>query len=125
MERNKGLVELSNSTNKLGDIMSLKNLNQSNFDAEVSGPGLKVVKFGADWCGPCRMIAPVLEGLTKKHGDVGIYEVNVDENPALSMKFGVRGIPAVYFLKNGQVIDSFAGFRGESEIDSKIQTLKK
>lgn len=105
--------------------MSVKMLNQKNYDVEINAPGLKVVKFGADWCGPCRMIAPVLEGLTQKHVDVGIYEVNVDENPELSMKFGVRGIPAVFFLKNGQVIDSFAGFRGESEIESKILSYNK
>lgn len=104
--------------------MSVKLLNEENYEQEINGAGLKVIKFGADWCGPCRMIAPVLESLTKKHSDVGIFEVNVDENPQLSMKFGVRGIPAVFFLKDGKVIDSFAGFRGEGEIENKIVAHK-
>lgn len=104
--------------------MSVKQINEGNYEQEIQGNGLKVIKFGAEWCGPCRMIAPILETLTQKHSDVGIYEVNVDENPQLSMRFGVRGIPAVFFLKDGKVLDSFAGYRGEGEIESKIRSLK-
>ncbi len=104
--------------------MGVKELNQGNFDSSMEGEKLKVVKFGADWCGPCKMIAPVLEKISNAHQDVDIFEVNVDQNQELSMKFGVRGIPAVYFLKNGSVIDNFVGARGEADIVNMIQKHK-
>lgn len=101
--------------------MGVKELNQENYESSMEGDHLKVVKFGADWCGPCKMIGPVLEKISNDHANVDIYDVNVDQNQELSLKFGVRGIPAVYFVKNGNVVDNFVGARGEADIVSMIQ----
>ncbi|MCK5884428.1 MAG: thioredoxin family protein [Bacteriovoracaceae bacterium] len=100
--------------------MAVKELNQGNYDSSMEGDHLKVIKFGADWCGPCKMIGPVLEKISGEFENVEIYDVNVDQNQDLSVKYAVRGIPAVYFVKNGNVVDSFVGARGEADIISMI-----
>lgn len=91
------------------------------FEADVSGPGLTIVDFWAPWCGPCRMIAPVLEQVAAERGDaVKIVKVNSDDHPRLSMRFNVRGIPTLLFFKGGQPVGQIVGAVPKATIDQAI-----
>ena len=97
----------------------------SNFDAEVlraSGPVL--VDFWAEWCGPCRMIAPFLEELaTDMEGKITVAKVNIDENPQIPMKYGVRGIPTVILFKGGQVAATKIGALPKSKLYEWVESV--
>ena len=86
-------------------------LTEATFDeALLTTPGLLMVDFWAAWCGPCRMIAPVLEELAEaSDGRVTLAKVNVDENPELALRYSIRSIPTILFVKDGEVIDRVVG----------------
>lgn len=94
------------------------------FDAEVRQSDLPVVvDFWAEWCGPCRMIGPSLEELAKEFaGKVKIVKVNVDENPDSPAVLGVRGIPALFLFKNGQVVSNKVGAAPKAALQSWIES---
>ena len=95
----------------------------ANFQTTVmESDKLSVIDFWAEWCGPCRAIGPVIEELATEYaGKVNIGKVNVDVNPNLSMNFGITSIPAILFVKGGQVVDKQIGAVPKSVLDQKIQ----
>lgn len=86
----------------------------------INSPITVVVDFFADWCGPCKMLSPVLEKLSAVNPDVKFYKVNIDENPSLADEFEVQSIPNIVIFKNGQAVDRSIGFKSEQQIQEII-----
>ena len=81
-----------------------------------------VVDFWAEWCGPCRMVGPIVDELASEYeGQAVIGKVNVDENQAVSMQYGVRSIPTILFIKNGEVVDRQVGAASKAMLEQKLQ----
>ena len=91
--------------------MATVKVDKSNFQNAVLGSAEPVVvDFWAEWCGPCRMIAPALEELSNEYaGKVKVAKVNIDENPEIAAQFGIRSIPTLYMFKGGEVVDQMIG----------------
>ena len=100
-------------------------LTEQNFDeALLANPGLMIVDFWAEWCGPCRAVAPVLEDLARESaGTVTLAKVNVDENPGLAARYGVRSIPTILFVKQGKVADQVIGAVPKTQLKKKLDAL--
>src|SRR5882672_2075659 len=100
-------------------------INDSNFETEVIQSTQPVlVDFWAEWCGPCKMIAPLIDEIAKeKAGSVKVAKVNVDENQSLSMKYNVRAIPALLFFKNGQLRDQVIGMTSKKDLLGRLDAL--
>jgi len=102
--------------------MTVKILNESNFDTETSS-GTVLVDFYADWCGPCRMMMPTLESVADTlQGKVTVVKVNVDSNPNLASKFEVRGIPTLLVIKDGVVTNKKVGAANQQQLLELINT---
>jgi thioredoxin 1 len=100
-------------------------LTEQTFDETLSThDGILMVDFWAEWCGPCRAIAPVLDALVKESvGKVGLAKVNVDENPGLAARYGIRSIPTILLVKQGKVVDQVIGAVPRAKIKEKLDAL--
>jgi thioredoxin 1 len=100
-------------------------VNESNFDQEVTKSKTTViVDFWAEWCGPCKMIAPLLDEIAReKATSVKVAKVNVDENQSLSSKYNIRAIPSLLFFKNGQLRDQITGMTSKKDLLGRIDAL--
>lgn len=97
--------------------MSAININQSNFHDEVLLSDKPVLlDFWAPWCGPCRMVVPIVEEIAKERSDVKVGKVNVDEQPELASRFGVMSIPTLVVMKDGKIVSQSAGAKPKSAI---------
>ena len=96
--------------------MSVQKVNSENFEAVKGSEKTVLLDFYADWCGPCRMVAPVVEEIAKERDDVLVGKINVDENPELANTFGVFSIPTLVVMKNGAVVRQEAGARPKAMI---------
>ena len=101
-----------------------KEFTDDNFQVEVlDSDKLSMIDFWAEWCGPCRAIGPVVDELSKEfEGRVNIGKVNVDHNPQLSMNYGITSIPAILFIKNGQVVDKLVGAQPKHSFIKRIES---
>ena len=92
--------------------MSVMTITNSNFDAEVLKESKPVLlDFWASWCGPCRMVSPIIDEIASERADLKVGKVNVDEQPELAAKFGVMSIPTLIVMKDGKVVNQTAGAR--------------
>jgi thioredoxin 1 len=100
-------------------------VDEANFDNEVVKSTQPVlVDFWAEWCGPCKMIAPVLDEIAReKAGSVKVATVNVDENQSLSLRYNIRAIPTLLFFKNGQLRDQITGMTSKKDLLSRLDSL--
>ena len=100
-------------------------INDKNYDELVEKSGKVVlIDFWAEWCGPCRMLTPIVEELHHEYGEKAIIgKVNVDDNPEITSKHGIRNIPTVLFFKNGEVADKVVGAVPKAKLAEKLDAL--
>ena len=97
--------------------MSVIHINKSNFQNEVLDSEKPVLlDFWASWCGPCRMVSPILDEIAAERSDIKVGKINVDEQPELAAQFGVMSIPTLVVMKNGRVVNQAVGARPKAQI---------
>ena len=101
------------------------NINEASFEkAVIKSPIPVLVDFWASWCGPCKMIAPVVDEIAKESGGrFRIAKVDVDDNPALMQRFQIRGVPALLFFSGGELRDQIVGVAGKKAIVDKLEAM--
>ena len=99
-------------------------ITSENFETLKNGSQPLVVDFWATWCGPCRMIAPIVEELAKEYdGKIAVGKCDVEENDELAAEYGIRNIPTILFIKNGEVVDRTVGVVSKQDIVARIEKM--
>lgn len=96
--------------------MSAVKYNESNFGEVREREGISLIDFYADWCGPCRMVMPIVEEIASEREDILVAKVNVDDNPSLAKEFGVFSIPTLVVMKDGEIIKRSSGAKSKDKI---------
>ena len=96
--------------------MSAIRLNEDNFNRVRDNEGLSLLDFYADWCGPCRMVLPIVDEIAEERSDLLVGKINVNDNPDLAREFGVLSIPTLVVMKDGKVINRVSGARSKAQI---------
>ena len=102
--------------------MSIQIINKNNFDSIKNSEKLVLLDFYANWCGPCRMVAPVLQEIAEERSDIIVGKINVDEEEDLAMAFGVYSIPTLVVMKNGKIVNQSAGARPKAQILAMLES---
>ena len=101
--------------------MSLLQITKENFEAEVLSSDIPVlVDFYADWCGPCKMIAPVIHTIAEEHPEIKVCKINVDTEGELAIRYGVNSIPALFFYQDGKLAKSLVGYMDKDTLAVKL-----
>ena len=99
-------------------------ITNDNFQSLKTGDQPLVVDFWVTWCGPCRMVAPIIEELAKEYdGKITVGKCDVEENEELAAEFGIRNIPTLLFFKNGEVVGKLVGAQSKAKLEEKFQSL--
>lgn len=101
--------------------MSVRKINAQNFDELKNQEKPVLLDFYADWCGPCRMVSPIVDEIATERDDIVVGKINVDENPDLAGAFGVFSIPTLVVMKNGRVVNQAAGARPKAQILAMLE----
>lgn len=106
--------------------MDILKITSENFDKEVlDADKITVVDFYADWCGPCKMMAPIMEAVAKELGETAVVgKVNIDDNQNLAVKYQIMTIPTIAIFKNGEIVESFIGVTDKDEILNAVNNKK-
>ena len=104
--------------------MTTYKTNDADFDQDINSQKVPVVvDFGAEWCGPCKQLDPILEEIAEENTDkFKVFKINIDENPMVPQKFGVRGIPTIMLFKDGKLIDTKVGSLPKSALENWIES---
>lgn len=103
--------------------MSVLKINKNNFDSEIiKSEKLVLLDFYADWCGPCRMVSPLVDEIAEENPQVLVGKINVDEEPELAQAFGVASIPMLAVMKNGKIVSQSAGAKPKAQILAMLES---
>ena len=117
------VIYITNQNKKKGkEVMSEININTLNFEEEVIESDKPVLlDFWATWCGPCRMVSPIIEEIAEENTDVKVGKVNVDDQPELAARFGITSIPTLMVFKDGEVANQSVGYQSKDQILSMLK----
>lgn len=102
----------------------MQQFDSATYEQKINEDKLTIVKYFANWCGPCKVLTPIMEDVIKNYPDINAGEVNIDTNMALAQKDGIRGVPTVVFYKNGKLLDKIVGLSPAQAYQAKIDSLK-
>ncbi len=106
--------------NVLGGIIMIKHINDMKEFNEFINEGTVLVDFFATWCGPCKMLSPVIEGLEREHPELKVVKVDVDEAVEIAMEYKVQAIPTLYLVKDGKVVNHAMGYMNKNQLENFI-----
>lgn len=104
--------------------MNIRELNESNFNEVIeSRNSISIVDFYADWCGPCKMLSPILEDLSNEYTNINFYKVNVDDSSNLARNYGIMSIPTLIIFKNSSIEKTLIGLQSKNDLINTIEEL--